>query len=149
MKKPVDAQTHADVVQLIETEMAEVACGNYPVSGDRLASLIEGRLGHEKPKSFLPDITQGDWEREIFSRSVAIKAPSGYICMPIHGPDMANVPSEMPDKECLANARLIAAAPKLAEAAYNIVKECDNTGIISQELQILLCEALREAGADI
>ncbi len=61
----IDSKTHADVMQLIEDEMYRVCKADCDDTGsaDRLASLIEGRLGHETPKKALfPGITHDDWE---------------------------------------------------------------------------------------
>jgi hypothetical protein len=153
--KTIDQQTHADIVGLISKNQSEVACGNYDVTAEEQAALILGRLGYARPKrSCLPSITQGDWEVERGAISLAIKAPSGYICQPIHGPDSQSAPTGMPGSECEANARLIAAAPKLAEAAYEYLQASlfaqeRNEFLLTESYHTKMREALREAGADI
>jgi hypothetical protein len=158
-KKTIDQQTHADIVGLIEAEMAEVACGNYNNSGDRLASVIEGRLGYEKPASCLPDITQGDWEAaqngpdglwHIFSNQNSI----GIFNDVMHTDGRASK-----DATDEANAKLSAAAPKLAEACAKLISYCYRdsghfrwplgTDAIEAAGILDIREALREAGADI
>lgn len=138
----IDAQAHADVVELIEKE--------YGVMGgskaERVASLIEARLSAtKKSRKWHPcqDGEGGYW-------FVATEDGRDLVCY-----------GQLSE----ANARLIAAAPDLAEAALAVAKlylsikgkvlrEYPEAGMSKhiygehQEYELLL-EALREAGADI
>lgn len=59
----IDAQTHADVVELIKTEMDEIACGNYG-NEERLAALITARMKATK-KPILPNLPPTPWESQL------------------------------------------------------------------------------------
>ena len=64
----IDEQTHKDVVELIRIEMSAIGegqgCSNWNPSAERLACLIEGRLGHESPsKSVIPNLPPQPWKQ--------------------------------------------------------------------------------------
>lgn len=137
--KTIDQQTHQDIVDLIDAEMGEVACGNYNNNAEQLACVIEGRMGYETPKKpVLPSITPGEWTcyNNPLTTDWAIYSEDNTMVVPC--------------VESRANAKLIAAGPDLAEALYKVRKV-----LISGELRTysglkeLMTTALRKAGADI
>jgi len=148
----IDEKTMADIVGLIEAEMR---ADPSTQSAHRLASVVAGRLGYETPKkTCLSVASKGKWEIEVFSRSVALRAPSGFICMPIHGPDTIDTPEDMPTAEVLANAKLMAGSKEIAELACDMViaffhdDDCRSMSDLHSRM-CKLSDLLKEAGCAI
>ena len=137
----IDKQVVDDVVGLIEAEMGEVASGDHVNSPERLASVILGRLGYEveEPSPF-PDITPGEW----FLR--------GDHCFGCRITDCCGETIAQTHK-CSADARLIAAAPKLMSALYEIyqevLKESRIRAVVWKDNLDKSEAALRDAGVEL
>lgn len=107
----IDDKTVDDIVGLIEAEMGE-ADGDCVNSPKRLAGVILGRLGYELPKpSPLPAIMVTDWHITEIDGFYEIH---GFV-----GDEFVIVAKEI---HTLPNAKLIAAAPNLAEAGLAVAK---------------------------
>ena len=144
----IDKQTHADIVEFIEAEMYRVCKADCDDTGaaDRLASLIEGRLGHETPKKALfPGITQGEWY------------PNEYIVGNEKMWRICKEKFETPLAQKIRNtadAKLIVAAPKFGELLAKLhstlrpgfpLEPVEGISHIMDES----LKVLREAGAEI
>ena len=127
----IDRDTHDDVVQLIQEEME---AGNFLGTGrsevpERLASLIEGRLGIETPKE------QWEWE-EVTSRSGLCLCSGKRVLVELLDGSKTDM-SKM------------AAAPDLAEIGASLYRACQRTGMIPVDFQKQLKTVLEKAGVDL
>ena len=153
----VDDQTHADIIELIEARMAEVACGNHAGAAE-LAALIEGRMGYESPpKSCLPNITPGEWYAKESVTGIGVRADITAIASAwVRGThyEMDEERERLPTRqEAIANISLMAAAPDVAKVLnelyeYTYQPHTPTTRDIV-DIWADAVTALRKAGVDL
>ena len=139
----VDLQTHKDIVGLIEVELEVVAHTSYANSAERLACVIEGRLGQETPK--------GDWHFSAAGDAI-LRSDTNHclvrrvLATPAEMRMMTAAPDVI-DAGCLV-AKLYLETKGLVEAAHPGVGLSKHLWGEKEEYENLV-KALLKAGVDI